>query len=294
MKILFAFDGSDHARAAAALLGRLPLPAGSAITVLCVAETPSQFWRTLEGEPARAVERAEQEREDRALDDARAVAGGLRREGVDVHIAAGTGDPAEIVLEKARADGSDLLVLGARGVSTLDRILLGSVAGHALAEAPCSLLLARPPEEAEAANRPLRILVGYDGSDAARRALDGLKSCPIAGRAEVRVLTVLELLSGYGADVLQKLSPIWAEEKARARAALEEVADELRASGIDAQSDLREAEEIAEQVAMVADEMQAELVVVGRTGRHGLARLLPGRTAERLARIAPCSVWIAR
>jgi nucleotide-binding universal stress UspA family protein len=43
-----------------------------------------------------------------------------------------------------------------------------------------------------------------------------------------------------------------------------------------------------------AEQHHVDLVVVGATGRTGLARLLMGSTAERIVRHAPCSVLVAR
>lgn len=51
------------------------------------------------------------------------------------------GYPAERILETARADDVDLIVLGAKEVSRLERFMLGSTAERVLSEAPCSVLL---------------------------------------------------------------------------------------------------------------------------------------------------------
>jgi nucleotide-binding universal stress UspA family protein len=48
-------------------------------------------------------------------------------------------------LEKACAEGVDLLVLGSRGYGPLKRALLGSVSGHVFRHTPCPLLVTRRP-----------------------------------------------------------------------------------------------------------------------------------------------------
>jgi nucleotide-binding universal stress UspA family protein len=48
-------------------------------------------------------------------------------------------------LEKACAEGVDLLVLGSRGYGPLRSVLLGSASGHALRHAPCPVLITRRP-----------------------------------------------------------------------------------------------------------------------------------------------------
>jgi nucleotide-binding universal stress UspA family protein len=48
-------------------------------------------------------------------------------------------------LEKACAEGVDLLVLGSRGYGPVMRVLLGSTSGHVFRHAPCPLLVTRRP-----------------------------------------------------------------------------------------------------------------------------------------------------
>jgi len=49
------------------------------------------------------------------------------------------------ILEQVRAHGSDLLVVGSRGLSTAERLLLGSVSTALVTHAPCPVLVVRPP-----------------------------------------------------------------------------------------------------------------------------------------------------
>src|SRR5205814_5380416 len=50
------------------------------------------------------------------------------------------GDPAEEILKLAGEQDADLLIAGARGISALERLLVGSVADRLLKHAPCSVL----------------------------------------------------------------------------------------------------------------------------------------------------------
>ncbi len=51
---------------------------------------------------------------------------------------------------------------------------------------------------------------------------------------------------------------------------------------------------IYEVVCRVAEEMNADVLVVGSHGRDGLSRLVLGSTAEKLMRHAPCPVLVVR
>jgi nucleotide-binding universal stress UspA family protein len=59
----------------------------------------------------------------------------------DVVVVARQGDPAEELLEVARAAGADLIVVGGRGRDFVARTLLGSVATRVVAYAPCDVLV---------------------------------------------------------------------------------------------------------------------------------------------------------
>ncbi|MFZ5897056.1 MAG: universal stress protein [Myxococcota bacterium] len=50
----------------------------------------------------------------------------------------------------------------------------------------------------------------------------------------------------------------------------------------------------AHEVAQLAADVEADIVVVGTHGRRGISRLLLGSTAESTVRLAPCPVLVAR
>ena len=47
------------------------------------------------------------------------------------------------ILEAAEAEGADLIVLGSRGVSRVEEVLIGSVSHRVIHMAKCPVLLAR-------------------------------------------------------------------------------------------------------------------------------------------------------
>lgn len=53
------------------------------------------------------------------------------------------GDPAEEILRVAGKQGADLIVMGAKGLGTIDRVLLGSVSMQVLQYAHCPVLVVR-------------------------------------------------------------------------------------------------------------------------------------------------------
>jgi hypothetical protein len=53
-------------------------------------------------------------------------------------------------------------------------------------------------------------------------------------------------------------------------------------------------ETTAQQIAQLASDLEADLVIVGTHGRRGIARVLLGSSAEGVVRLAPCPVLVTR
>jgi nucleotide-binding universal stress UspA family protein len=72
-----------------------------------------------------------------------AAAAEIRAAGVEVEVFARQGDPADAILDVAEERGSDLIVLGNKGMTGAKRFLLGSVPNKVSHHAPCSVLIIR-------------------------------------------------------------------------------------------------------------------------------------------------------
>ena len=66
-----------------------------------------------------------------------------REAGVEVETFARQGDPADAILDVAEERGSDLIVVGNKGMTGAKRFLLGSVPNKVSHHAPCSVLIIR-------------------------------------------------------------------------------------------------------------------------------------------------------
>ena len=67
----------------------------------------------------------------------------IRAAGVEVEVFARQGDPADAILDVAEERGSDLIVVGNKGMTGAKRFLLGSVPNKVSHHAPCSVLIIR-------------------------------------------------------------------------------------------------------------------------------------------------------
>jgi nucleotide-binding universal stress UspA family protein len=155
MKILLAFDGSEHARAALEEIARRPWPRGTEVKVVTVIEPP--FLTTiLEGDfqgpllvEVEAVLRKDATRRVRQALDRLAA-----REDLKVTSEIRNGSPRREILESVRGWGADLVMAGSRGLGPLGEAVLGSVSHALVSHAQCSVeIVKRPPAPPEAKRR---------------------------------------------------------------------------------------------------------------------------------------------
>jgi nucleotide-binding universal stress UspA family protein len=141
------------------------------------------------------------------------------------------------------------------------------------------------------------IVVGTDGSDTAtqavRQAVDMAKA----------VGATLELVSAYAPVPEQRLreerrdAPAdvqWAiNPRQEVEASLAEAADLAREAGVTVNTYARQGDP-SDAILDVAEEQDADLVVVGNKGMTGAKRFLLGSVPNKVSHHAPCSVLIIR
>jgi nucleotide-binding universal stress UspA family protein len=144
--IIVAVDGSDHARAALRFVCRLPLASDVSLRLVSVAE-PLRFPSTAPSIATPHLRAAMENYEDesrRRLDDVLAAAVAEVPDGTDVSTATAIGPLAPSILAEADKHASDLIVVGARGLGAVKRVLLGSVSEAVLRHATCPVLVVHP------------------------------------------------------------------------------------------------------------------------------------------------------
>lgn len=304
MNILLATDGSAHAQAAAAMLQRLPLSTMSSLTIVSVI-TPTDLALASDMEDLdrdlldrlRAMQRHAAER------IVASAAQGFEMSGWTVRTLLREGNVAQQILDTIEELGTQLVVVGARGLSGIARFFLGSVSHKLVRYAPCSVLVAKlpgdqPPTAGPSvtlpADAPLRIVLAYDGSAAAQAAVQTLAALPLRDTDEITLTTVLTLVTSYRWDIMQQLSAAWQEEKRAAQTELDRVAQLLRATTPAVTTQLREGADASEELMTVAREVRADLIVMGHCGSGGVERFLLGNVANQVAHHAPCAVWVVR
>jgi len=150
---VLAVDGSPGAAAAASspILG--PLLQAVPLRVVSVFNPPYPWWSGLTSTGGEVAAEAYMESVDagRAQMEqvARETANGLAEAGFQVSAVLRQGEPANQLIEEARTSGSDLLIVGTRGMTGLSRFVLGSVTRNVLTHAHCSVLVVHEPPHAD-------------------------------------------------------------------------------------------------------------------------------------------------
>jgi len=142
--IVVGTDGSETAGKAVEATAELARRLGASVDVVSAFEPVST--QRLREEARQAPEDLQwmvnpREDVDAKLREAAEVVKGAGVE--DVRTFAREGDPADAILDVAEERGSDLIVVGNRGMTGAKRFLLGSVPNKVSHHAPCSVLIIR-------------------------------------------------------------------------------------------------------------------------------------------------------
>jgi nucleotide-binding universal stress UspA family protein len=133
----------------------------------------------------------------------------------------------------------------------------------------------------------LKILIAYDGSAEAKRALEWATRL---GDVAVTVLGVAPTLGG-SEPIADAVDPT--VELGSLRTGIREAAEQLAAAGVSAEA-VEKAGNPAAVIIETAESGGFDLIVVGTRGRHAIERFLFGSTADRVARYAPTPVLLVR
>jgi nucleotide-binding universal stress UspA family protein len=147
MKILVAVDDSVCSQAAVDFVRRMAWPPGTQMIVMSAASTQQMvfaFGEYPDAPQLPSLELVEQQRRHHEA-IAKRYARQLRESCQAVRAEVATADPREAIVDLAKREGVDLVILGSHGLSGLKKLLLGSVSSHVVAHAPCSVLVVKAP-----------------------------------------------------------------------------------------------------------------------------------------------------
>ncbi len=138
------------------------------------------------------------------------------------------------------------------------------------------------------------IVVGTDGSDTAAQALREAGDLAKSTGAKLHIVSAYVPASGIKAEGGESARENWmVGPDTQVDAVLNEAAGAMHTHGIETESYARKGDP-ADALLQVADEQDADLIVVGNRGMAGAKRFLLGSVPNKISHHASCSVLIVR
>ncbi|HET9119113.1 MAG TPA: universal stress protein [Solirubrobacterales bacterium] len=142
-----------------------------------------------------------------------------------------------------------------------------------------------------------RIVVGTDGSDTATRAVQTAVELAKLSNAKLEIVSAYEPVpqsrlreetSGISGDISHTINP-----REDVQFVLDKAAGVAKQEGVEVVTHPREGDP-ADAILDVAEENDADLVLVGNKGMTGARRFLLGSVPNKISHHAPCDVWIVK
>jgi nucleotide-binding universal stress UspA family protein len=142
-----------------------------------------------------------------------------------------------------------------------------------------------------------RIVVGTDGSETATEAVKTAVELAKISNAKLEIVSAYEPVpqarlreegEGISGDVSYAVNP-----REDVQFVLDKAAAEAKKAKVDVVTHPREGDP-ADVILDVAEENNADLVLVGNKGMTGARRFLLGSVPNKISHHAPCDVWIVK
>lgn len=215
-----------------------------------------------------------------------------RAENAHTEFSVNEGTPAPVILEVAESQNADLICLGTHGREGFERIVLGSVTEKVLRKSKCPVLTVAETGE-ETSVQPASfatILCAVDFATLSLRALEYALSLAQESQAKLILLNVVEWLSdepgwesNFGVSEYRERMEETVLEK------LEQVVPAEARNWCDVKTVATSGKPYRE-ILKLAEEREADLIVMGVRGRNPLDRMLFGSTVQHVVRHARCPV----
>ncbi len=302
-QVLLAYDGSQHAQAALALVEDLfgscaGAAEGPACRINILSVMPTQHF-------------GQHEQLQAMLNEIQAQ---REQKGIPVEICLKTGNPAATLNAYSEEIEADLIVLGAQGLRATFGILLGGVAQQVVEYANRPVLVVRAPYHGLK-----RVLAITDGSRSAERMIEYLSPpCRSDDPAKPRcawlpATSAISLMHVLPAPIPpENLARVWTlgpevmypapidppdlqalmeEEETYGRRVLSDAKDTFAHAGTSVETIMRRGD-AATEVLEFARRNSVDLIVCGSRGLSEVTGWLLGSVSRKLVHYAPCSVLI--
>lgn len=280
MRILAAYDGSSESGAIFSDFARAGLPETVQVRVFSVAEC----WLL-----PQTAEQPSLPEIDTAEASAIAAEAAARIQdafpGWAVSATADAGSPAGLILRYAQEWDAEMIIVGARGHTMWERMLIGSVSGKVASAARCSVRVAR--NAAATREGGLRLVVAYDGLEGSNCAVRVVAGRTWPAGTRVRLVTCV----GFGFKPVSGAGLSEDYEYVRQIQLAAEVI--LSNAALEVEHIIRE-DDPKRAICEEAERFSADCVFLGSNDNSLVVRALLGTVALAVTTRAPCSVEIVR
>ncbi|SPQ01186.1 putative Universal stress protein UspA-like protein [Candidatus Sulfobium mesophilum] len=294
MKLLLPTDGSDYSEGAARFLTQLSFTPDDEITVLHVIS-----WVPFQDDVQSyhsSLKRIKQDIAPKILDSTVDI---LKPLPARISVESMEGYPDKSIIEAAETSGTDLIVMGARGLKGIKQLILGSVTRSVAINSPKSLLVIKPPQFSPSSK--LNIIFATDGSDHANAAEALLTSLPFSRDSEMNVLNVVwsaiadipdRLSLEIRDEIKEEVAMTRSIEFGESEKILEPVVKNLR-KRFSKVNGLTRAGDPSIEILSLAEELKADIIFAGCRGLKGVKGML-GSVSRNVLRHSRCSVLIGK
>jgi nucleotide-binding universal stress UspA family protein len=198
------------------------------------------------------------------------------------------GSPAEVIVRKAKEGKADLILMGSRGLGMVKEHLLGSVSHRVLTLASAATCILSTPMKALH-----RILVPLESSYDAEAAVKFLSTKPFREDVELTLFTVFPTTTPPWPVGLAAAISLEKAALESAKHFLDTVGAKLTPLGYNART-LAVPGSPAHMILREAEQLRADLILMGTHGHKGLTRAVLGSVSHALLHSASYPILVYR
>jgi nucleotide-binding universal stress UspA family protein len=283
--ILVTTDGSKYSEGAVREAIKLAKKCSGKLLAMSVVETNEEYAAIA----PELVEKAEQAARAH-LDAIKAQA---KKEGMECDTIIREGEESyKYIIDEAVKNKCTMIVMGRQGRTGLRRLMMGSVTARVIGYSPCDVLVVPSEARQEFKN----ILIATDGSKYSVKAAD--EAICLAKRSG-GTLTVISVISDeYAAHenlelTVKQREKIGNKAESDAEKYTREAREAAQKEAVQAKAFVMSGKP-ADIIIQMAQEIKADLVVLGSHGRTGVDKLLMGSVAERVIVLSACPILVVK
>jgi nucleotide-binding universal stress UspA family protein len=279
-KILVAVDGSESSKNAFIQACKVAHENGSWLTVVTTIPLYQDQFEVLSTKEK--VTKALREEGEKILTAIKQIADA---EHAFIHKKLEEGSPVDTIIDIAEEGNYDLIVMGRRGKSHLEKTLVGSVTARVIGNSQRDVLVV--PLDASLGWDS--ILLATDGSKHSRIASEKSVDLAASYGAKIRAVSVVDVTEEFYSEAPDAVD----ELVIKAKGYVNDVREKAESRNVTIETLVREGETY-KIITDLARDSGAHIIIMGSHGRTGVRRLLMGSITEKVIGYAPCPVLVVK